>query len=62
MSRFPPKERRLSQSTNPEAAVFVLVPFSVVRRIIEDYKLAEHLKRWDDRGKGLLLDLAKYQN
>ncbi|WP_396598224.1 hypothetical protein [Lactobacillus delbrueckii] len=24
--------------------------FSVVRRIIEDYKLAEHLKRWDDRG------------
>ncbi|MBT9000067.1 transposase [Lactobacillus delbrueckii subsp. bulgaricus] len=34
--------------------------FSVVRRIIEDYKLAEHLKRWDDRGKGLLLDLAAY--
>jgi hypothetical protein len=25
--------------------------FSVVRRIIEDYKLAEHLKRWDDRGE-----------
>ncbi|WP_407336306.1 hypothetical protein V6511_10420 [Lactobacillus delbrueckii subsp. lactis] len=23
-------------------------------------KLAEHLKRWDDRGKGLLLDLAAY--
>ena len=34
--------------------------FSVVRRIIEDYKLAEHLKRWDDRGKGLLLDLTAY--
>lgn len=34
--------------------------FSVVRRIIEDYKLAEYLKRWDDRGKGLLLNLAAY--
>ena len=36
--------------------------YNVARRIIEDYKLAEHLNRWDDRGKGLLLDLAKYQN
>ncbi|NSG17816.1 transposase, partial [Blautia producta] len=34
--------------------------FLVVKKIIEDYKLYDHLTDWDDRGKGLLLDLAAY--
>ncbi len=32
----------------------------VIKKIIEDYKLSNHLSTWDDRGKGLLLDLASY--
>lgn len=34
--------------------------FLIIKKIIEDYKLQEHLKSWDARGKGLLLDLAAY--
>ena len=34
--------------------------FMVIRKIIEEYKLTGHLTGWDDRGKGLLLDLAAY--
>ena len=34
--------------------------FLVIKKIIDDYKLANHLSSWDDRGKGLLLDLAAY--
>lgn len=34
--------------------------FLVVKKIIEDYKLYDHLTDWDARGKGLLLDLAAY--
>ena len=34
--------------------------FLVIKKIIDDYKLANHLSSWDDRGKGLLLDLATY--
>lgn len=34
--------------------------FLVIKKIIDDYKLSSHLSSWDDRGKGLLLDLAAY--
>lgn len=34
--------------------------FMIIRKIIEEYRLADHLTHWDDRGKGLLLDLAAY--
>ncbi len=34
--------------------------FLVIKKIIDDYKLANHLSSWDDRGKGLLFDLATY--
>lgn len=34
--------------------------FMVINKIIDDYKLSKHLSSWDDRGKGLLLDLAAY--
>jgi len=34
--------------------------FLVIKKIIDDYKLFSHLSTWDDRGKGLLLDLASY--
>lgn len=34
--------------------------FLVIKKIIDDYKLTNHLSSWDDRGKGLLLDLATY--
>lgn len=34
--------------------------FLVIRKIIDDYKLIDHLSSWDERGKGLLLDLAAY--
>lgn len=34
--------------------------FLVIKKIIDDYKLMDHLTSWDDRGKGLLLDLAAY--
>lgn len=30
------------------------------KKIIEDYGLFDHLNSWDERGKGLLLDLAAY--
>lgn len=34
--------------------------FMVIKKIIDDYKLSKHLSGWDDRGRGLLLDLAAY--
>ena len=34
--------------------------FLIIRKIIDDYKLFEHLDSWDERGRGLLLDLATY--
>jgi hypothetical protein len=34
--------------------------FLVIKKIIDDYKLFSHLSTWDDRGRGLLLDLASY--
>ena len=34
--------------------------FLVIKKIIDDYKLQNYLSSWDDRGKGLLLDLAAY--
>lgn len=34
--------------------------FMVIKKIINDYRLCEHLTGWDERGKGLLLDLAAY--
>lgn len=34
--------------------------FLVIKKIIEDYGLFDHLNSWDERGKGLLLDLAAY--
>src|SRR5665648_182384 len=34
--------------------------FLVIKKVVEDYKLFDHLGNWDDRGKGLLLDLAAY--
>jgi hypothetical protein len=34
--------------------------FMVIKKIIDDYKLSGHFSTWDDRGKGLLLDLACY--
>ena len=34
--------------------------FLVIKKIIDDYKLQDYLSSWDDRGKGLLLDLAAY--
>lgn len=32
----------------------------VIKKIIADYKLREHLQSWDERRQGLLLDLAAY--
>ena len=32
----------------------------MIKKIIEDYGLFDHLNSWDERGKGLLLDLAAY--
>ncbi len=34
--------------------------YLVIKKIAEDYQLFDHLNNWDDRGKGLLLDLAAY--
>ena len=34
--------------------------FLVIKKIIDDYKLQDYLSIWDDRGKGLLMDLAAY--
>lgn len=34
--------------------------FMVLKKIISDYGLQEHLRSWDERGRGLLLDLAAY--
>ncbi|MFR8239185.1 MAG: transposase [Dorea sp.] len=34
--------------------------FLVIKKIIEDYGLFDHLNSWDERGKGLLLDLVAY--
>lgn len=34
--------------------------FLVIKKIIDDYKLQDYLSSWDDRGKGLLLDLSAY--
>lgn len=34
--------------------------FLVIKKIIEDYRIFNHLNGWDNRGKGLLLDLAAY--
>ena len=34
--------------------------YLVIKKIAEDYQLFDHLDNWDDRGKGLLLDLAAY--
>ncbi|GAU76735.1 transposase [Fusibacter sp. 3D3] len=34
--------------------------YLVIQKIAEDYKLFDHLGNWDERGKGLLLDLAAY--
>lgn len=34
--------------------------FLVIKKIIDDYKLLDHLSNWDERGRGLLLDLAAY--
>lgn len=34
--------------------------YLVIKKIAEDYRLFDHLDNWDDRGKGLLLDLAAY--
>lgn len=34
--------------------------FLVIKKVVEDYKLFDHLGNWDDRGKGHLLDLAAY--
>lgn len=34
--------------------------FIIIKKIIDDYKLVGYLGSWDDRGKGLLLDLAAY--
>ena len=34
--------------------------FMVIKKIIDDYNLSNHLSTWDGRGKGLLLDLASY--
>lgn len=54
-----PAEGSMAEPVNETRSSCIRIgAFSVVRRIIEDYKLAEHLKRWDDREKGLLLDLA----
>ena len=32
----------------------------VIKKIIADYKLREHLQSWDERRQGLLLDFAAY--
>lgn len=34
--------------------------FLVIKKIIDDYRLWDHFSSWDERGKGLLLDLAAY--
>jgi len=34
--------------------------FLIIKKIMDDYKLAKHLTGMDNRGKGLLLDLAAY--
>ena len=34
--------------------------FLIIQKIIEEYQLLDHLDSWDERGKGLLLDLAAY--
>ena len=34
--------------------------YIVIKKIAKDYKLSSHLESWDERGKGLLLDLASY--
>lgn len=34
--------------------------YIVIKKIIKDYKLFDHLTSWDERGKGLLLDCAAY--
>lgn len=34
--------------------------FIIIKKIIEDYNLFSHLTSWDERGRGLLLDLCAY--
>ena len=34
--------------------------FLVIKKTIDDYKLINHLTPWDERGKGIILDLAAY--
>jgi hypothetical protein len=50
------------EASNPAArsSCIRVGAFLVIKKIIDDYKLANHLSSWDDRGKGLLLDLATY--
>lgn len=54
-------EVKLPETNNSGRSACVKVgAFLVIKKIIEDYKLFEHLSSWDDRGRGLLLDLATY--
>lgn len=52
---LPDTEKDASKSSCIRVGSFLLI-----KKIIDDYKLTDHLKSWDERGKGLLLDLAAY--
>lgn len=49
-----------SNSTVSRSSCIRVGAFMVINRIVNDYKLSNHLSSWDDRGRGLLLDLAAY--
>lgn len=49
-----------SENSSSRSSCIRVGAFMIIRKIIEDYKLPYHLYGWDDRGKGLLLDLAAY--
>ena len=49
-----------SDTTVSRSSCIRVGAFMVIQKIINDYKLSNHLSTWDNRGKGLLLDLAAY--
>jgi len=52
---LPDTENDISRSSCVKVGSYI-----VIKKIIDEYKLAEHLSHWDARGQGLLLDLAAY--
>lgn len=57
---FPENPLPKTRSSDFRSSCIKAGSFIVIKKIMDEYKLSEHLSSWDENGKGLFLDLAAY--